>query len=920
MVLLPSNLQNHLTMKIKKTLFLLFLTLYPFYAIQGQNTGTISGNVLDTEQFPLPGSNVFIESLSKGAVTDANGQFRISNIPPGTYELTASFIGFDTQTTRIELNAGENLSQDFTMEGGIMLEGVTVGSSLHGQAKALNQQRNAPNIKNIVSADLIGRFPDPNVAEALQRIPGISIQRDQGEGRYVQIRGTDPNLSNITINGEQIAAPEGDDRTVALDMIPSNILSSIEVTKAITPDMDGDAIGGSVNLNTLSAVSNNLIFNITASGGFNNLVQDLSPLSGQGAVSFGDRTGRRNQLGYIISGSYNRTNRASNNNEMEYDEGQLDELQLRDYELTRERMGVVSGVDYQFHSNSQLFLRGSYNFFSDQEYRRRFVITGDELARDFKDRLEKQQVISISAGGEHLLGSNTAIDYTLSYSYSDQNTPDDQEISYALEDDMGDFISFDRTDPDYPQFSSRGVNPYEYSSYEFDKFGSASEITTDQHATLRLNLKTNYQLSKNTSGYLKYGGLTRFKSKDRDITENIYDYGGSTTFPQILGDFEDTDFLGNKYPNGIGLFPDRSSVSGLFSNNRPDFELEEDDSAEASNAEDYNATENTYAGYLMTELSGDNLSTLLGFRYERTNMEYTANITEFNEEGDLVTPIESVNSENSFDFLLPMVHLTYNMSSNGKLRLAWTNTFAKPRYFDLAPYRIIAHEDDEIEMGNPDLEPARAMNLDLMSEYYFSNVGILSGGVFYKKISDFIFTSNFEYTQTGPYLGYEATQPVNGSEAELLGFEVNLQRQLDFLPGFANGFGIYANYTYTWSEADLTTEGGTQRTVSLPGQAENVANFALSYEKGGFTGRVSLNYAGSFIDEIRETSAADRYYDERFQLDASASQKIAKGLTLFAEAINLTNAPLRYYNGQSDRPEQQEFYSWWGNVGIKLIF
>lgn len=907
-------------MKIKKTLFLLFLTLCSFFSIQGQNTGTISGNVLDTEQFPLPGSNVFIESLSKGAVTDADGNFRISNVPPGSYELTVSFIGFDTQTTRIELNPGESLSQDFTMEGGIMLEGVTVGSSLHGQAKALNQQKNAPNIKNIVSADLIGRFPDPNVAEALQRIPGISIQRDQGEGRYVQIRGTDPNLSNITINGEQIAAPEGDDRTVALDMIPSNILSSIEVTKAITPDMDGDAIGGSVNLNTLSAVSDNRILSITASGGFNNMVQDLSPLSGQGAISFGDRTGNRNQLGYMISGSYNRSNRASNNNEMEYDEGVLEELQLRDYELTRERMGLVTGLDYRFHSGSQIYLRGNYNYFSDQEYRRRFVIASDELARDFKDRLEKQQVISISAGGEHFLSSATTIDYALSYSYSDQNTPDDREISYTMEDDMGDFMTFDRSNPDYPQFSSQAGNPYDYTGYEYDEFGDGSEITTDQHFTTRLNLKTSYHLSDAVNGYLKYGGLARFKSKDRDITANIYDYNGSVSFPNILGDFKDDAFLDNKYPGGIGLFPSRSTVTGLFNDYRADFELEEDDSKEASNAEDYDATENTWAGYLMTELNTGNLGTLIGFRYERTNVEYTANITEFDEEGDLVTPIPSVDSDNSFDFFLPMVHFTYNMGNRGKLRLAWTNTFSKPRYFDLAPYRIVAHEDDEIELGNPDLKPARAMNLDLMSEYYFRNVGIVSGGLFYKKISDFIFTSNFEYTQTGPYLGYEATQPVNGSEAELLGFEVNLQRQLDFLPGFASGFGIYANYTYTWSEADLTTEGGTQRTVSLPGQAENVANFALSYEKGGFTSRVSLNYAGSFIDEIREASASDRYYDERFQLDASASQELAKGLTLFAEAINLTNAPLRYYNGESDRPEQQEFYSWWGNVGIKLIF
>ena len=906
-----------------QTLRLLFTILF-FYALAfnvfSQGNGTITGKIVDTESYPLPGTNVYIEALEKGAVTDAEGLYRLTNVPAGTHELTVSFIGFDTQKATVEVKAGETVTKDFVMKGGIMLEGITVGSALHGQAKALNQQKNAPNIKNIVSADLIGRFPDQNVAEALQRIPGISVQRDQGEGRYVQIRGTDPNLSNITINGEQIAAPEGDARTVALDMIPSNILSSIEVTKAITPDMDGDAIGGSVNINTLSAVSNNRIFSVTASGGYNNQVQDLSPVSGQGAVSFGNRSGDRNQFGYMISGSYNKANRASDNNEMEYDEGELEGLELRDYELTRERLGIVSGIDYRFNSSSVIYMKGSYNFFSDQEYRRRFVIAADELARDFKDRLEKQQVISVSVGGDHLISQATAIDYALSYSYSDQNTPDDREISYTMEDDMGDFITFDRTDPDYPRFSSAGGDPYNYALYEFDEFGDASEITTDQHFTVRLNLKTNYQLSPNVFGYLKYGGLGRFKSKYRNITESIYDYNGPVTFPEMLGDFVDNDFLDNKYENGVGKFPNRSTVTSLFNDHRSDFELKEDDSVEGSNAEDYDATENTYAGYLMTEVTAGNFSSLLGLRYERTNVDYTANVTEFNEDGDLVTPITSAEADNSFDFLLPMVHFTYNMGENGKLRLAWTNTFAKPRYFDLAPYRIVNREDEEIEMGNPDLEPARSMNLDFMSEYYFRNVGIISGGLFYKKIRDFIFVSNFDYSGTGPYTGYETTQPVNGDDAKLFGFEVNVQRQLDFLPGFANGFGIYANYTYTWSEADLTTVGGTQRTVSLPGQAENVANFALSYEKRGFTSRISLNYAGSFIDEIRETSESDRYYDERFQLDVSASQKISNGFSVFAEVMNLTNAPLRYYNGTSSRPEQQEFYSWWGNLGVKFNF
>lgn len=886
-----------------------------------QSGGTVQGIVYDSHtNEKLPGANIILGERHGGTTTDLNGRFRLRDLSAGSTTLTVSYLGYQTKEVTIEIESGVTLEKDIALEDNFMeLEGITIVGNRQGQARALSQQKNAPNIKNVVSADLIGRFPDPNVAEALQRVPGVSIQRDQGEGRYIQIRGTDPNLSSVTINGEQIAAPEGDDRTIALDMIPSDILSSIEVTKAITPDMDGDAIGGSVNLNTLSALSDDRVINLTLNTGYNNQVEEFSPLLGQGSASFGQRIGSDNQFGYMLAASYNRSNRASDNNEMAYDDGELEELQLRDYELTRERMGLVSAFDYRLNESSSFFLNANYNFFSDQEFRRGFILEADEVARDFKDRLEEQQIFSVSGGGEHSVADNTVIDYMLSYSYSDQNTPSDTEISYVLEDDMGDFISFDRSNTDYPRFTSAGNGVYNYGLYEFDSFDSASEITTDQHFTTRLNATTNYSLFENTYGEVKYGVLGRFKTKDRNVTENSYDYNGSATFNDLLGSFE-PDFLSNRYSNGIGLFPSRDNVRNLFNNNSSDFELDEEDSMEASNEEDYNATENTYAAYLMSNIRRGKLSALAGFRYEHTSMDYTANITEFDDNEDLITPIPSVSDQNTFNFFLPMVHFTYHVSDIANLRLAWTNTFAKPKYFDLAPFRIIERTDQEIELGNPQLDPARSMNLDLMAEYYFSNVGVISAGIFYKNIRDFIFISNFDFAEEGPYLGYEATQPINGDDADLVGFEVNLQQQLTFLPGFASGFGIYANYTYSWSEARLTTEGGTDRTVNLPGQATNIANLALSYEKSGFSGRVSLNYAGSFVDEIRESSDDDRMYDERYQIDVSANQQITPNIRVFAELINLTNAPLRYYNGVSSRPEQQEFYSWWGNAGVKFNF
>jgi TonB-dependent receptor len=192
-------------------------------------------------------------------------------------------------------------------------------------------------------------------------------------------------------------------------------------------------------------------------------------------------------------------------------------------------------------------------------------------------------------------------------------------------------------------------------------------------------------------------------------------------------------------------------------------------------------------------------------------------------------------------------------------------------------------------------------------------IGILSGGVFYKSLKDIIYLSTFEEAG-GPYDGFEVTQPVNGDKATLLGVEVNWQQQFTFLPGFWSGFGIYANYTYTDSKADLT---GRDDTV-LPGQAGNVGNFALTYEKYGFQGRLSFAYYGEYIYEVGETPEEDIYYDKNLRIDFNASQQITRNLQAYLQFVNLSDTPLRYYIGDTNRPIQREFYSWWTQLGLRF--
>ena len=301
-------------------IFLAFLLLYPS-SLQAQKNGNISGRVTDVASGEyLPGANVYLEGTTFGAATDRSGLYRISNIPPGNYNLNVSYIGYEKETVAITIGEeGYTLTQDIGIRASnIKLQEVRIEGLAQGQTKALSLQKTAENIKNVVYEEQMEKFPDINSAEALQRLPGISVQRDQGEGRYVQIRGTPPRMNAMKVNGENIPSPEGGDRTAQMDIIPADQLASIEVIKAITPDMDANAIGGAVNLITKSALDyEKPVFNVTAGGGYADI---LGKGIYQGSVNYGTRLGEKKDFGIMIGASYLRSDRGSHNNEMEWGE------------------------------------------------------------------------------------------------------------------------------------------------------------------------------------------------------------------------------------------------------------------------------------------------------------------------------------------------------------------------------------------------------------------------------------------------------------------------------------------------------------------------------------------------------------------------------------------------------------------------
>ena len=362
---------------MKKTVqFSLSFVFLLLFSAQVFAQGVLKGKVIDSQNLSLPGASVVLKGTANGTVTNQKGEFSFINLASGSYEVDVSYLGYASTAQSVEVNAGQTISVKFTMSE-TAIEGqevVIFGDRLKGQAKALNQQKNNANITNVVSSDQIGRFPDANIGDALKRIPGITMQNDQGEARNIIIRGIAPQLNSVTVNGERLPSAEGDNRNVQMDLIPSDMIQTIEVNKAVLPNMDADAIGGSVNLVTRQA-PNALRVSGTAASGVNMLSN--KPIWTGGLV-IGNRLAN-DKFGVIFSGSYNNHNFGSDNVEAVWYESKngvvLEEFDIREYRVQRVRRSASLALDYQINANHTLFISGMYNHRDDWENRFRMRVS-----------------------------------------------------------------------------------------------------------------------------------------------------------------------------------------------------------------------------------------------------------------------------------------------------------------------------------------------------------------------------------------------------------------------------------------------------------------------------------------------------------------------------------------------------------------
>ncbi|NMM48059.1 TonB-dependent receptor [Marinigracilibium pacificum] len=922
---------------MKTFLQVILYSLVSFISIQlsAQENGRVLIKVVDEFGLPMPGATIVLKGVvEKGNITDVNGQLILLSVPEGKYNLSLTYIGYEKIEEEIKVTGGKTSTLTYELFTSITVgdEVVVIGDRLRGQAKALNKQKNNSNITNVVSSDQLGRFPDANMGDALKRIPGITIQNDQGEARDIIIRGMAPQLNSVMINGERIPSAEGDNRKIQLDLIPSDMIQTVEVSKAVLPDMDADAIGGAVNLITRQAPED-FRLSLTAGSGINFLTD--KPIYTGGLV-IGDRFAD-GKLGAILSTSYYNNDFGSENVEAEWFETEngdvvLGEFETRNYFVRRARRSISLDLDYSINENNTIYLSSMYNWRDDWE--NRFANGFSKLDDAFDDdlatgvstgiyqmpgrveyetkggnnsnrnknrRLEDQRNRNLQLRGEHILNS-VIIDWSVNYAKASEERPNERYISYRSSDMP---VTMNLTNSEFPIVALNDLNN-QY-AIEFREISEEYQYTFDRD----LNSRLDFKFPVGEKSIVKSGLRYRNKHKERENNFNFYEPVDLEAFGSTLGaisnlrNLTDPDFNpGSQYQPGD--FVSEEFLANLDLNNPLLFDKE--DALDEYLPGNYSADEQIYAAYAMVDHQfNDNLSVILGFRVEHTEINYSGYALNIDEETFFNT-----NGSDSYTNYLPGIHLKYNPNNKTVLRLAWTNTIARPNYYDLVPYAEYSPDDEELVRGNPALKPAKSMNFDFMAERYFESIGIMSGGVFFKNIDDFNYSrsiDNYDDPQFGN--GLEYTTFDNGGNANVFGAEIAFQKQI------WKGLGIYINYTFTQSTTE-GIQGREDEDLELPGTASHMFNGSLSYETSKLVLRVSLNYSDDYIDELGGDQFEDRYYDKQLFLDANASYAFSKNWRLFIEANNLTNQPLRYYQGVSARTMQVEYYNSRVTLGVKF--
>jgi TonB-dependent receptor len=822
---------------------------------------------------------------------------------------------------------------------------VVTGTAL-GERRAIEAKRSANNLVEATYANDVGKLPDQNVAEAVRRLPGLSVANDQGEGRYVIIRGVNPNLVNVVLNGLTQPAPEPDGRQVKLDDIPSGLIGSVIVTKSLTAQQDANAIGGEVDIRTLTAFDRKerLFADARAAYGYYAL-NGRHPYEGD--VQVGGRFGAEEQFGAVLSLNYSQRPIESEN----YQGSTLyrvpaastganqsdvvpDSNGLRDYNLTRTREGAVLNLDWRPSDRTQAFLRGTFSRFDDNETRDQFIIDNLSAFRNqtatagtftgrgsvrVRRREEDDNTKSVQGGGSVDLGFGT-LDLAGAWTRAQKRDPLRSEynfrtggtaltVNYDVSTTPYDFIPTVQPNANRAAYSLNSVTYDVRLAVETLWQGRADltvPIAIGDGSTIKAGVKYLHREKTNARDYQTYG-LTA----GRSFTLANVGFTGDTSFDDRYFLAERADYnAGQAYiaanPGVVTLNAAGSRVNSL--------------------ANDYDVGEEIDAGYVMGTVKFGKLTLLPGMRVEHTRDRTKAKLITAAAALD-----EDYNAFGSKDYtdVFPGLNARLDATGNLVFRGAVTTAIGRPNYPDLSPYQSIdttTSPRPTVTLGNPGLKPYKAVNLDADVEYYLPGQGLLSAGVFYKHIDDPIYTTT-QIAGSGtfagtPYSAIDIVQPQNIDEEYLFGVEANATVRATFLPSPFDGFGVSANYAHITGHATGTIAGATPRSGSIPlfFQSRDVGSAQLFYEKYGVAIRVAYSYRSPYLDTLGANAASDQYTDSNGQLDVNLSYQLRPQLTFFGQLLNLTDAPWRRYIGTRNQLVEREHYGFSVRWGAQLHF
>ena len=939
-------------MLIRRALFIIFALLSSLLPATAQSgRGAVTGSVTDARGAALQGATIALEPGHITALSGPTGQFTILGVPSGNYTLTISYAGFKDYMHSAGVTGGQALHMDAALTIASTQQDVQVYAGRQGgEVEAINRTFTADNIINVLPADVITSLPNANVADAIGRLPGVTLERDEGEGKYVKVRGTEPRLTHTTLDGVTIASPETY-RQIKLDLIPADLVESVQINKTLQANMEGDGIGGSVDLRTKSADERPTI-SLEALGGYTPII------GGRPNYQFDGTLGRRflvaHKLGILVGASYDWNGRGIN--DVEPGPAVTGTYDLRNYRYFRGRRGFAGTVDYRFSDNSSIFFKGLYshfnNFGDDWIYTptiNTFLSptqgdTDGNVTFSALRRRPVQDIGGLQLGGRHILAQsllawdvNSSVGRTRDDGYSSaQFSPQSatnplNNIQYQL----------DLSNPLEPHLNAQNANIFDPGKYFYTGQRVQNTYTPEVDLGFGGSLVTPFTLAGHPSSF-EFGG--RFRNEHKFVNQDTHNYkptaasnnneDPSLAMSNFLNDFTDPNYFGGVYKFGPAVEYDKVRA----------FAAQGISSSIVGNS--FNQIEKVSAGYLMDTTNFSKFRLNIGVRFENTgenNLGYNA---QRNSNSLGTTPIRV---QGSYLNVLPSASVRYAVSPSSGIRLVYGRGLSRPQFGDLIPFQTVSSSGNArttVTKGNPNIRAEYADNLDLLYEKTLSGTGMLQTGFFYKKLNDPIVATQTlvpaDPTLTGNNLPYYLNQTVNAGSAYVYGFEIAFQQRFRSLPGLLNGLGVSANYGYSASRASLPAfiaktalqpgqisgpnRGPEGVNPALIGQAPNSFNFSPTYDKRKLSLRLGMTYNQANIAAYQYTTSnsgplttggdgggtrgpnGDQYFYSHLQLDLQGSYELPKGFSAVAYALNLNNEVFGFYNGDPTYPVQREFY------------